>query len=111
MKVFIELWKAKDTWKQLTIEQRQEYVAKMGPVMQGLVAKGITFDSWGINTDSTPQKMDYDFFAVTKVESEDLLKTLQEVVEGFGWYDYFEQVNVSGDNIGPEGVMSKMLTL
>ena len=32
MKVFIEFWKAKDTWHQLSTEERQTYAAQMGPV-------------------------------------------------------------------------------
>ena len=39
MKIFIELWKAKDAWKNLPVAERQEYMAQIGPVMEDLVKK------------------------------------------------------------------------
>jgi hypothetical protein len=32
-------------------------------------------------------------------------------VEGAGWYTYFEQINVSGDDLGVEAVIGKMIDL
>ena len=49
MKIFIELWKAKDAWKQLSLSERQEYVAQIGPVMENLIKKGVVIEAWGIN--------------------------------------------------------------
>jgi len=49
MKIFIELWKAKDAWKQLSLFERQEYVAQIGPVMENLIKKGVVIEAWGIN--------------------------------------------------------------
>ena len=49
MKIFIELWKAKDAWKNLPVPERQEYVAQIGPVMEDLVKKGVVIEAWGIN--------------------------------------------------------------
>ena len=34
MKVFIELWNAKDAWKNLPLADRQDYMAQIGPVME-----------------------------------------------------------------------------
>jgi hypothetical protein len=51
MKIFIELWKARDAWKQLSLSERQEYVAQIGPVMEDLMKKGAVIEAWGINED------------------------------------------------------------
>jgi len=111
MKIFIELWKAKDAWKQLSLSERQEYVAQIGPVMENLMKKGVVIEAWGINDDGTPFASEYDYFAVTKLPSQELLAEFETIVEGAGWYNYFDQVNVSGSAMTPQEVIGKMLEL
>ena len=111
MKIFIELWKAKDAWKQLLLSERQEYVAQIGPVMEDLMKKGVVIEAWGTNEDGTPFASDYNFFAITKLPSKELLEEFEAIVEGAGWYNYFDQVNVSGSPMSPEEVIGKMLEL
>ncbi|HKL15237.1 MAG TPA: DUF6616 family protein [Balneolaceae bacterium] len=109
MKVFIELWKAKDAWKNLPLSERQEYVAQIGPVMEDIMSRGLEITAWGVNEDETEHKSEYNFFAVSKVPTDELLKEFQSIVEAAGWYDYFEQVNLSGSLMSPEEVIGKML--
>jgi hypothetical protein len=111
MKVFIELWKAKDAWKNLPLTERQEYVAQIGPVTEDMMNRGLEITAWGLNEDETEYKSEYDFFAVSKLPSEKLLKEFQSTVEAAGWYDYFEQVNLSGSLMSPEEVIGKMLEI
>jgi len=111
MKVFIELWKAKDTWKNLSPSERQDYMAQIGPVMQDLMSRGLEITAWGMNEDETEHKSDYDFFAVSKLPTDELLKEFQSIVEATGWYNYFEQVNLSGSLMSPEEVIGKILEI
>lgn len=111
MKIFIEFWKAKDAWHQMTKEDRIAYMGQIGPAMEDLVSKGAIFDAWGINSDTSPHRADYDFYAITKLPTQDVLDSFQATVEGAGWYNYFEQINVSGDNLGAETVIGKMIQL
>jgi hypothetical protein len=111
MKIFIEFWKAKEAWHQLSKEERSSYVAQIGPVMEDLISKGVIIDAWGVNDDRSSHKADYDFFAVTKLPTQELLEHFQAVVEGAGWYNYFEQINMTGENLGPEQVIGKMIEL
>ncbi len=111
MLLFIELWKAKDAWKELSLIDRQNYVAKIGPVMQGLISRGLVIEAWGINEDETSYKAHYDFFAVSKLPTNELLKEFEAMVEAAGWYNYFEQVNVSGSMMLTEEVIAKMLNI
>ena len=111
MKIFIEFWKAREAWHQLSKEERISYVAQIGPVMEDLVSKGVVVDGWGVNDDASPHKADFDFFAITKLPSQELLDDFQAIVEGAGWYNYFEQINVSGEDIGAEKVIGKMIDL
>jgi len=109
MKVFIELWKAKDAWKNLPQTERQEYMAQIGPVMEDLMSRGLEITAWGINEDETEHKSEYDFFAVSKLPTDELLKEFQSIVEAAGWYNYFDQVNLSGSLMSPEEVIGKMM--
>lgn len=111
MKVFIELWKAKDAWKNLSLEERQAYLAQIGSVMEEIMSKGLEVTAWGLNEDETQYKAEYDFFAVSKLPNEEVLKEFQSIVESAGWYNYFEQVNLSGSLMSPEEVIGKMLDL
>ncbi len=111
MKVFIEFWKAKDAWHQLSKEERGAYLGQIAPAMQGLVSKGAIFDAWGLNDDTSPYRAEYDFYAITKLPTQELLDSFQAIVEGSGWYTYFDQINLTGDNIGPEAVIGKMIEL
>ena len=79
--------------------------------MQDLVSKGVSIDAWGMNTDSTSYKANFDFYAITKLPTQELLGSFQTIIEDAGWYNYFEQINMSGDNIGVEAVIGKMIEL
>jgi hypothetical protein len=111
MKVFIELWKAREAWKAMPLSDRQAYAAQLGPVIQDFVDKGAVLEAWGMNTDETQYRADYDFFAVTKFPSEALLKEFQAIVESAGWYAYFDQVNLSGSLMSPQEVVGKIIEL
>lgn len=111
MKIFIELWKAKSAWKELSASDRQNYVAQIGPVMQDLISRGLVIEAWGLNEDETEYKSEYDFFAVSKLPTLELLKEFEALVEAAGWYNYFEQVNVSGSIMSPDEVIGRMLKM
>lgn len=111
MKFFIEFWKAKATWHQLPIEKRVAYVTQMQPVMEELALKDVVMDAWGENTDTTMYKADFDFYAITKFPKQEVLESFQTVLEKAEWYTYFEQVNMSGTNLGMEAVIEKMINL
>ena len=42
---------------------------------------------------------------------EALLLRFQDIVEGAKWDEYFTQINVSGDNLGAEAVIGKIIEL
>ena len=111
MKTYIELWKAKTAWLEMSPEARGEYMNQLGPAIQSIIDKGVKIISWGVNDDSTFQKADYDFFGVWEFPDEEAVKPFEELVESAGWYNYFEQVNVCGTATTPEEVIGKMIAL
>ena len=111
MKTYIELWKAKPAWHDMSQQERGDYMNQLGPAIQGLLDSGVKIISWGINEDSTFKKADYDFFGVWEFPDEAAVKPFEELVEGAGWYNYFEQINVCGTASTPDEVIGKMISL
>jgi hypothetical protein len=111
MEIFIELWKAKDAWKALSTSDREAYVAQIGPVMKDLISRGVIIEAWGINDDDSPFRADYNYFAVTKFPDKAILNEFKSIVEQANWYEYFEQVNITGEVLTPEEVIGKLMQL
>ena len=111
MKMYIELWKAKSAWKDLSKEERGSYMGQLGPAIQQLSDSGVQIINWGVNDSGTFRRADYDFFAVWTFPDDAVAQTFEKMVEGAGWYNYFEQVNVKGDAVTPQEVIGKMIEM
>ena len=109
MITYIELWKSKQTWKDLSKEDRENYLTALGPAIQQLMESGVQIVSWGKNETSTFSKADYDYFAVWTFPGIDTVKQFEVMVEGAGWYNYFDQVNAMGTATTPQEVMGTMI--
>ena len=111
MITYIELWKAKQTWKDLSKEERGNYLTALGPAIQQLLESGVQILSWGSNEMSTFSKADYDYFAVWAFPNLESTQNFEKMVEGAGWYNFFDQVNIMGQVSSPQEVMGKMIEL
>ena len=110
MKTYIELWKAKGAWLNLSKEERGNYMNGLGPAIQQLLDNGVQIISWGVNEDPT-KRVDYDFFAVWTFPNTESAKQFEQLVEQVGWHNYFDQVNAMGDASSPQDVIPKMINL
>lgn len=111
MKVYLELWKATSAWKELSQEERGNYMGQLGPAIQHLMESGVKIINWGVNDPNTFSRADYDFFAVWTFPSDEAAQGFEKMVEGAGWYNYFEQVNVKGDASTAQDVIGKLITM
>lgn len=111
MITYIELWKAKQSWLDLSKEERGNYMTALGPAIQQLVESGVQIVSWGTNDASTFSKADYDYFAVWTFPHTEAAQNFEKLVEGAGWYQYFDQVNLMGQAGGLQDVIGKMIEL
>ena len=109
MKMYLELWNATPAWKELSQEERGNYMGQLGPAIQQLMESGVEIISWGFNDADTFKRAGYDFFAVWKFPDEQTAQGFEKMVEGAGWYTYFEQVNVMGDASTPQDIIGKMI--
>ena len=111
MKTYIELWKAKQSWLSLPQDQRADYLSKMQPSIGFFLEKGSSIISWGKNTDANDQKADYDWFSIWQFPDDGVLAEFEALLQGAGWYDYFDQINVGGEHVGPEEVIGQLINL
>jgi hypothetical protein len=109
MKTYIEIWKAKSAWNNLSKEERANYLNQLAPAIQQLTASGVEIMAWGENDKSTYGRAGYDFFAIWKFPKEEAVQAFENMVTGAGWYNYFDQVNLCGDSASPGDVMAKMI--
>ena len=109
MITYIELWKAKQGWHDLSREERGNYMTALGPAIQQLLENGVQIVSWGTNEASTFSRADYDYFAVWTFPNAEAAQSFEKLVEGAGWYNYFDQVNVMGNAGSPQDVIGKMI--
>jgi hypothetical protein len=109
MITYIELWKSKKTWNDMSKEEKGNYLTALGPAIQQLLESGVQIVSWGKNESSTYSKADYDYFAVWTFPSLEMVQKFEQMVEGAGWYNYFDQVNAMGNATSPQEVMGEMI--
>jgi len=96
MYTFIELCRTKPAWAELSTQDREAFLAPVKGAMEQLQAGGTNIVSWGFNDPQTPQRSEYDFFAVFEFPSQAAALDYERLFSMAGWYQYFEQVNVAG---------------
>ncbi|RYD90134.1 MAG: hypothetical protein EOP50_16460 [Sphingobacteriales bacterium] len=111
MITYIELWKAKQAWLDLSKEERGNYMGALGPAIQQLLENDVQILSWGRNEAGTFSRADYDYFAVWTFPNSEAAQGFEKIVEGAGWYNYFEQVNVMGKAGSPQDVIGQLIDL
>ena len=109
MITYIELWKSKQAWNDLSKEERGNYLNALGPAIQQLLDSGVQIVSWGKNEPSTAKRADYDYFAVWTFPTIESTQHFEQLVEGAGWHNYFDQVNAMGTATTPQEVMGDMI--
>jgi hypothetical protein len=109
MITYIELWKAKQAWTDLSKEEKGNYLNAIGPAIQQLLESGVQIVSWGSNLAATFSKADYDYFAVWSFPNVEAAQNFEKIVDGAGWYIYFDQVNAMGNATSPQEVIEIMI--
>ncbi len=108
---FIEIWNAKQAWLDLSMEERGNYMNQVGAHIQGLLDKGVKVLTWSNNKQETTHRANYDYFAIWTFPDQATADGFQALVEGAGWYNYFEQTNLMGEEASVESVIGQLVQL
>jgi hypothetical protein len=111
MYLYVELWNAKQAWKDLSVEERQAYVGAVGGAIQQLMASGAEILGWGINAEDTDHRADYTYIGVWKFPSKEAAQGFEGMVTQAGWHNYFEQVSAASPLMSPIEVMGHAISL
>ncbi|MEM7036649.1 MAG: DUF6616 family protein [Bacteroidota bacterium] len=111
MVYFIEIWNAKPAWHALSTQERGEYMTNVGAAIQGLLEKGVKVLTWSNNDPATSYRADFDYFAIWTFPDQDSADAFQGLVEGAGWYNYFEQSNLMGKEATAEDIIGQLVQL
>jgi hypothetical protein len=109
--IFIELYNYRPGWKELSADDRQVFANTVANEVKGLAQHGVDVIAWGMNDQATAYRAPYDFYCVYKVPSAEFQRSFDAAVEASGWYNYFEQVCVSGKALTPEELLSANVAL
>jgi hypothetical protein len=112
MQLFIELFKAKPKWLAMSDNERGEYIARAGASMQQILAEpGVELVGVGSADHAISLDAGYDFYAVWKLPDRQHVEMFENGIENDRWYDYFEQVNASGELADLDTMIQRLMTL
>lgn len=109
MFLYVELWKPKPEWDNLSREQREEFLAMLAPGvhrMKGLKAELVGF---AVCDEDTPMDAAYRYLAVWKMPNLGHVHMLEKAVRDEGWANYFHITNARGRVIPVGEVASDMV--
>jgi len=109
MLYFVEAWNCKDSWKELPQADRQQYMGQVGQHIGGLLERGIGLLTWSENNATESHVAGYDYFAVWTAPNQELADEFTALIEGAGWYQYFDQVNLLGAEDSHTNIIGKMI--
>lgn len=94
--IFIELYNYGPVWTKCSENERADYIKKIIDAVDEMKAVGVDVIAYGKNARETDRRAPYDFFCVYRVPSVEFQREVERRIVASGWYDFFEQVNVSG---------------
>lgn len=103
--LLVELYNYRGAWRETSSEERGQYVERVMQSIRALADSGIEMLGCGHNDVSTDRRAPYDFFCVYRAADQQAQKIFFEQIEGSGWYDRFEQVNLSGAALNAPGLL------
>ena len=94
--IFIELYNYGPAWGKHPENERIDFVKKVVEAVNGLKSAGVDVIAYGKNSHKTDRRAPYDFFCVYRVPSAEFQREFERQITASGWYNYFEQANISG---------------
>ena len=96
MYLYVELWKARPAWLDLSRDEREAWFGKLLTSLQEQLEGGVEPLGFARNDDDTPLDAGHDFIGAWRMPDKETAQRFERFVESNGWHDYFEQVNARG---------------
>ena len=97
MHIYIELMRPTPAWLAMSAEDRGRYLERVGGSLGSITESGAELVAVGHADPTRSKDAGYDYFSVWKLPSLEVVEEFEAGIEHDGWYEYFEQVNASGE--------------
>jgi hypothetical protein len=111
MYLYVETWKAKPAWHQLSADERVAFASKVGALLESLISPDLAIHGCIINEGEVARKADHLYVAIWEATDPLQIKRIEDGTESIGWHDYFEQVNFGSEAVSPQAVVAHMIAL
>jgi hypothetical protein len=103
--LFIELYNYKPAWTKCAEGEREDFAKRIAEAVNGAKSAGVDVIAYGMNAVETDKRAPYDFFCVYRVPNVEFQREFERQIAASGWYDFFDQVNISGEARGFEEIL------
>jgi hypothetical protein len=110
MYLYVELWKIRPAWLELSKDERKSWFDKLLGSLQEQLQSGVEPLGLAQNDNDTPLSAGFDFVAAWKMPSKEIAQQFERFVEDAGWHNFFEQVNARGPMLEIEDFTSSHLS-
>jgi hypothetical protein len=111
MYLYVELWNAKHEWLGLDAAGRSAFIDKVNALLSSLEGPDLKLLACTLNDGDTTPRVDYRYCAVWTMTDKSQVAKIANGTAGIGWYSYFDQVNIGGEQVGPDVLIGEMLSL
>ncbi len=109
--IFVELYNYRPAWLSLSEAERRAFADGILGAVGGLADQGVEVLGWGTNDPATDHRAPYDFFCAYRVPSAEFQRGFEAAIGESGWYEYFDQVAVSGTAVSPAELLAGNVAL
>ena len=111
MYFYVEHWKPRPKWLQLTAEDRGKFLFDVSPAIQGLVDAGAELVGYLINEQDSNDWKEGGFLRVWRMPEREFAQRIEEALEKAGWHEFFEPGHARGEVLTPQVAIPYLVKL
>jgi len=105
---YIEEWKPKREWLEMTPGDRGKFLFDHSPAIQNLIDDGAELIGYCVNHNGQSDRTDH-FLRVWRLPHKDFVQRIDETLERAGWHLFFERGDARGEVLTPQVAIPYLL--
>ncbi|MCA9036649.1 MAG: hypothetical protein KDA91_16050 [Planctomycetaceae bacterium] len=111
MYLYVEMWNAKPSWLGLPQGQREAFMKKVDAFLATIKPEDAEVYGCCVNDGDTMPRAGYAYLVVWKVRDKSCVKAIADGTAAVGFYDYFDQVNIGGNQLTADELVGALMSL
>ena len=111
MYLYVEMWNAKSAWLGLPQKDREAFMQKVDEFLGTIMGDDREVYGCCVNDGDTMPRADYAYLVVWKLKDKSAVKAIADGTAAVGFYEYFDQVNIGGEQKTPDELVAALMTL